>query len=215
VTVPATYAHAKLKLGSEEIECLFNPTDYTISKTNVWTYKPTNSLDMPPPEFGGGMPQTYKLSLLLDSTVKRPNATNTKTVQELANSIMKAFHGGGSAPKFIGFSWGSVKLPDAAPVSLEIRYAMFKPNGEPTRAFVDMELAQAQDNTSATLGQNPTTRAVPGLRVHRVRDGDSLPSIAYEHYQDATQWRLIADANGVSDPLRLRRGTDLSIPRLT
>ena len=215
MTVPATYAHAKLKLGDEEIECLFNPSDYTISKTNVWTYKPTNSLDMPPAEFGGGLPQTYKLSLLLDTTVKRPNSTNTKTVTELANSLMKAFHGGGSAPKFISFSWGAVKLPDAAPVQLAIRYAMFKPNGEPTRAFVDMELAQAQDNTSAFMGQNPTTRSIPGLRVHRVRDGDSLPSIAYEHYRDATQWRLIADANDLSDPLRLRRGTDLSIPRLT
>ena len=214
MTVPATYAHAQLKAGAETIDCLFNPQDYTISKTNVWTFKPTNSKDAPPAEFGGGLPQTYKLSLLLDTTVKRPNAASNKTVTELANSLMKAFHGSGSAPQFVEFSWGAVKLPKAAPVSLSIRYAMFKPNGEPTRAFVDMELAQAEDNTSAFKGQNPTTQSIPGLRVHRVRDGDSLPSIAYEHYRDATQWRLIADANGVSDPLRLRRGTDLSIPRL-
>src|SRR4051812_31588582 len=159
MTVPPTYAHASLKIEgtTTTIDCLFNPQDYTISKTNVWTFKPTNSKDAPTPEWGGGLPQTYKLSLLFDTTVKRANQTNTKTVTELANSLMQAFHGSGSAPKFLSFSWGAVKLPPAAPISLSIRYAMFKPTGEPTRAFVDLELAQAKDNTSAFLGQNPTT----------------------------------------------------------
>jgi phage tail protein X len=215
MALPEGYQQAKLQVvGGEEIPCAFNPQDYTITKTNIWTYKPNKSKDMPPPDFGGGMPQRYKISLLLDTSVKRPNASSTKTVTELANSIMKAFHGSGSAPKFMKFSWGAVQLPDAAPVSLSIRYAMFKPNGDPTRAFVDLELAQAKDSTSAFTGQNPTTRAIPGLRVHRVRDGDSLPSIAYQHYGDATRWRAIAEANDVTDPLSLRRGTDLSIPRI-
>ena len=50
--------------------------------------------------------------------------------------------------------------------------------------------------------------------MHRVRDGDSLPSIAYDAYGDPTQWRTIAEANDIDDPLRLRRGSELSIPRL-
>jgi nucleoid-associated protein YgaU len=47
-----------------------------------------------------------------------------------------------------------------------------------------------------------------------VRDGDTLPGIAYDAYADPTCWRAIADANGVEDPLRLKRGTELTIPRL-
>jgi len=50
--------------------------------------------------------------------------------------------------------------------------------------------------------------------VHTVQDGDSLPSIAYRAYGDATRWRAIADANEIDDPLRLRRGTPLMLPRL-
>jgi LysM repeat protein len=211
VALPEGFQHAKLKFGGDTIDCAFNPSDYSVSKTNVWTYKPNQGKDMPDPEFGGGLPQIYKLSLLLDTSIKRDNA---KTVTELGNKLMEAFHGGGSAPKFVTFSWGAVELPEAAPVSISIRYAMFKPNGEPTRAFVDLELAQAKDNKMVFKGQNPTTRSIPGLRVHKVRDGDSLPSIAYRHYGDATQWRAIAEANDISNPLTLRRGTDLSIPRL-
>ena len=50
--------------------------------------------------------------------------------------------------------------------------------------------------------------------MHTVKDGDSLPSIAYEAYGDATEWRPIADANGIENPLHLRRGRALSLPRL-
>src|SRR5450755_2658178 len=127
---------------------------------------------------------------------------------------MGAMHGNGSAPKFIEFSWGSIKLPEAAPVSISIRYALFRPNGEPIRAFVDLELAQAKPSTPAGQAQNPTTRAIAGLRLRTLRDGDSLQSIAYEAYGDATRWRLIAEANGIDNPLALRRGTEITIPRL-
>jgi nucleoid-associated protein YgaU len=32
-------------------------------------------------------------------------------------------------------------------------------------------------------------------------------------YGDPTRWRAIAEANGIDDPLALRRGRTLSIPR--
>jgi nucleoid-associated protein YgaU len=61
--------------------------------------------------------------------------------------------------------------------------------------------------------QNPTTTGIAGIQSHVVRDGDSLQSIAYAAYGDATAWRTIAEANGIDDPVRLRRGTELSLPR--
>jgi hypothetical protein len=198
---PQGFQKAQLAIEGDTIECGFNPQDYTISKTNVWTYKPTQGKDRPDPEFGGGLPMTYKLSLLLDSSLEGPDG-----------SIKD--HGNGSAPKFIEFGWGSVKLPKAAPVSMSIHYVLFRPNGEPVRAFVDLELAQAEDSAPAGKAQNPTTRAIAGLRARTVQDGDSLPAIAYEAYGDATRWRVIADVNGIDDPMRLRRGSTLTIPRL-
>jgi Contractile injection system tube protein/LysM domain len=209
--VPQGFQKAKLTVdGGDTIECAFNPESYSVSKTNIWTYKPNQGKDYPAPEFGGGMPMTYKLSLLLDTSLDGPD----KSVKDDANKLMKAMHGGGSAPKFIEFSWGSTKLPKAAPLSISIQYALFHPNGEPMRAFVDLELAQAADSSPAGQAQNPTTRGTAGLRSHIVQEGDSLHSIAYDSYGDATRWRVIAEANGIDDPLRLRRGASLSIPRL-
>ena len=211
MAIPNGFQKARLEIdGGDSIECAFNPQSYTVSKTNVWTYKPTQGRDLPDPEFGGGMPMTYKLSLLLDASLQGPD----KSIKDDANKLMAAMHGNHSAPQFIEFSWGSVTLPKAAPVSITIRYALFRPNGEPVRAFVDLELAQAEDTSPPGKAQNPTTRAITGLRAHTVRDGDSLPSIAYRVYGDPTQWRAIATANGIDDPLRLRSGRALSVPSL-
>lgn len=209
--LPQGFQRAKLQVdGGEEIQCAFNPEKYTISKTNVWTYRPTQGKDMPQAEFGGGMPMEYSLSLLLDTSL----GGTEETVKEQANTLMQAMHGGGSAPKFITFSWGSVSLPKAAPRSITIQYALFHPNGEPMRAFVDLQLVQAEELTPAGKAQNPTTRGVAGLSAHVVRDGDSLPSIAYNAYGDPTRWRVLAEANGIDDPLRLTRGAALVTPRL-
>ena len=212
MTIPSGFQKARLEIdGGDSIECAFNPQSYTIAKSNVWTYKPTQGKDLPDPEFGGGLPMTYRLSLLLDTSLDGPD----KSVKDDANKLMQAMHGNGSAPKFVTFSWGSVKLPKAAPMSISIQYAMFHPNGEPIRAFVDLELMQAEPTSPVGQAQNPTTRGTAGLRSHIVQGSDSLQSIAYETYQDATNWRPIAEANDIDDPLRIKRGTALTIPRLT
>ncbi len=209
--IPQGFQNAKLQIeGGDTIQCAFNPETYTISKTNIWTYKPNQSKDYPKPEFGGGMPMVYRMQLLLDVSLQGSD----KSIKDQANALMKAMHGGGSPPKFVTFSWGSTTLPKAAPLSISIQYTLFHPNGDPMRAFVDLELAQADDSSPPGQAQNPTTRGTAGLRTHIVQDGDSLHSIAYESYGDATRWRAIARANEIDDPLVLRRGTSLSIPRL-
>lgn len=209
--IPQGFQRAKLDIaGGSPIQCAFNPQSYTITKANVWTYKPTQGRDLPKPEFGGGMPMQFRLSLLLDASLDGPNSS----VKDQANQLMQAMHGGGTAPKLITFSWGSVTLPKAVPMSISIQYALFHPNGEPVRAFVELELAQAEQLTPAGKAQNPTTRGTAGLRSHTVRAGDTLASIAYASYGDATQWRAIAEANGIDDPMRLTRGHSLAIPKV-
>jgi hypothetical protein len=221
MALPNGFQQAKLKVDAplnQEIVCGFNPQSFSVAKTNVFTFKPTQGQDLPKGEFGGGLPRVTKLSLLLDSTLPNPN--NTKTVTDQANLLLKMMETGGSAPAppMVTFIWGAVNLPKSFPINLTIQYILFKPNGEPLRANVDIELAQAEKATTASGGTanasgNPTTRSKRGTTMHVVHDGDSLPSISYGAYGDATRWRDIADANGIDDPMKLRRGRQLTIPR--
>lgn len=211
--IPQNFERAQLVIdGQDPIQCAFNPQEYSIAKTNVWTIKPVTGTDTPVPQFGGGMPWVINVRLLLDASMNGQDAS----IKDDALKLLKMMEsggggGGGSAPPFVTFKWGSIESPKTVGSSLRIQFVMFRPNGEPARALVDLELTQAD---IAQPGQNPTTRAIAGLKVHTISDGDSLPSLAYDAYGDPTRWRVIAHANGIDDPLALRRGDQVTIPRL-
>ena len=54
----------------------------------------------------------------------------------------------------------------------------------------------------------------PELTTRRVRRGDSVTAIAADVYGDPALWRVIAEANNLDDPRRLKIGKTLSVPKL-
>jgi hypothetical protein len=163
------------------------------------------------------------VNLLLDQSL--PNdGLSVKDITDKLFKMMETPAGGGggnakSAPPFITFQWGEMIPFKAVCTSLTVTYQLFKPNGTPIRADVKLALKQADQastasSTSAGKTTNPTTRSAGGLGVHVVKDGDSLPAIAHHNYGDPNRWRLVAEANDIDNPLHLRRGTPLNLPRL-
>jgi len=49
-------------------------------------------------------------------------------------------------------------------------------------------------------------------KVYTVQRGDTLQAIAYREYDNPSEWRRIAEANAVDDPLALEPGTRLLVP---
>ena len=144
--IPQNFERAQLVIdGGDPIQCAFNPQEYSITKTNVWTIKPVTGTDTPKPEFGGGMPWTIRVQLLLDATLKGADAS----IKDDAIKLLKMMEaggggGGGAGPPTVTFKWGSIESPKMVGSSLTIRFVMFRPNGEPARALVDLELAQSE-----------------------------------------------------------------------
>ena len=226
---PTGFQHAELHIEGQEtdpIQCWFNPKEYSLSKANTWAAQPVAGKPLPLPEYGGGQPRQLNLDLLFDCSdgVKRDVRAVTDRLLKMMEVDPKLK---GSSPKNSGrpphvtFKWGTIVSFKAAATSLNLQFTLFRNDGTPIRAQAKLQLLQvekAHDPSvapGASKGQNPTTRGVAGVSAHVVRDGDSLPSIAYAAYGDPTHWRPIAEANGIDDPLRLHRGTSLAIPMLT
>ena len=213
-----SFKKAELRIeNGETIEVLFNPREYSIAKTNAWTFKPVVGSTVPPAQFGGGNARTLTLNgLLLDKSLAGPTGSIAPIVEKLfklmATPSGSNAGGAGAVPPLVTFAWGRNTTFKAVITSLTVAYKLFQPNGDPIRADVNMALTEAEQATVAP--QNPTTRAEAGLGVHTVRDGDSLQSIAHRVYGDASRWRTIAEINGIDDPMRVRRGTALMLPRL-
>ena len=83
----------------------------------------------------------------------------------------------------------------------------------PLRANVSLSLTQYTSD-KPTKPQNPTSGTPHPDRTHRVQPGETLDRISARYYGDSTRWRMLASANGLEDPLALRPGALIDIPRL-
>src|SRR3954468_13004709 len=176
---PDGFQKAELKIdGGDTVEVLFNPTEYTITKTNTWNFKQVKGKSLPPASFGGGNPREIALSLMLDVSLLKG-----KSVLDVTNKLFKMMDvpggsgagGSQSAPAFVTFRWGAVDTFKAVCTSLTVAYQLFQPNGDPIRAEVKLDLKQAEaastaSANSANLGTNPTTRSTGDAGVHLVKD---------------------------------------------
>jgi nucleoid-associated protein YgaU len=94
------------------------------------------------------------------------------------------------------------------------KFTLFKKDGTPVRAKVDITFTQYNDiEDYKNQAQNPTSGGGPVLRTWQVIRGDRLDNIAADVYGDATRWRQIAEYNGLDNPLALRPGQRIIIPK--
>lgn len=222
--MPATgFQRALLEVEGDPrpIRCWFNPKEYSISKSNNWKIDPVVGADLPVAQFGGGQAQELTLDLFFDSSDSDERSVRAVTGRLFQMMEVKpglATGKNSDRPPTVTFAWGKTVTFKAVAKQLSVQFTLFAPDGEPTRAqaklsFVQVEKAVGQSSApQPARGQNPTTRGTAGLRSYVVRDGDSLPSLAFAAYGDPTRWRAIAEANGIDDPLRLRRGQRLRMP---
>lgn len=216
------FQKARLEIeGGQTLTCLFNPNEYAISKANAWTVKPVVGSSLPSPQFSGGHARELTLNLLFDADPASGDVTSSTdalfSMMEV-NSSLASGRTNQARPPSITFAWGTFTSFKAVCSRLDVQFTMFKPDGTPIRATAALTLIQVEKDPRSGQGtpaapQNPTTRA-ERMRVHVVRAGDSLQSIAYAHYGDPTHWRTIARENNIDDPLNLERGAELSVPLL-
>lgn len=209
---PVQKATLRIEDG-ETLTCLFNPKDFSVTKSNNWETKATPGQSAAKPSFSGGQPRELSLQLLFDATLLTPHVSVKDVSAKLFHAMdaSKSEGANKSRPPAMTFRWGAFAFEGVAK-SLTIQYQLFRPDGEPIRA--DVKLSLVQWNVEGPAGQNPTTRADGAHGAHVVRHGDSLASIAYHAYGDSTHWRLVAEANDIDDPFRLSSGASLRIPSL-
>jgi contractile injection system tube protein len=207
-----TLVKAVIKSKDARVECAFNPTEYSISKGAEWRQTPTSGASTAPtPEFVGTNPRTLVLKLLFDAWATGEPSVASAVDQLLTwtNPTASSISKGTPNPPILAFTWGQNSFFDAYLQSVSAQYTMFKPDGTPLRATVDVTLVEVPNEPA---GQNPTSGSLAGYWTTIVADGDSLHSIAYREYGNPTLWRGLAAANAIDDPLAIGPGTSLLIP---
>ena len=202
--------------NAQPIEVMFNPTEYSISKSNSWDAVKIVGSNVPRLEFTSGGSIDLSLDLLFDTYEKGTDVRNyTGKIFDLTKIEPKTVDkatGVGRPPRCM-FSWGKVFNFAAVITSISIQYILFLSDGTPVRAKMSLSLQECEDS-DAKPGQNPTTQGTLGQKVYVVKPGDTIDWIAYQEYNDSSQWREIADNNNLDDPRNLKPGQTLAIQPL-
>ena len=206
--------------GGTPIEVMFNPNSYTITKDVAWIASSQTTVgsaltdvkaNAPTTAFAGGHCRRLSLELFFDSTeldeVQRDVRLQTDRIARLTRIGRKA-----GQPPVCTVLWGAQKTEDFPFVgtisSLTQRFVLFDQVGRPLRATLDVTFLEFLNRDDDERITDPETSS----RI--VRRGDSLASIAADVYGDPAQWRLIAAANAIENPLAVAAGSKLTLPQL-
>lgn len=195
--------------GQDPIPLCFNPTEYQVSKANMFAEIPIPGLETPLIQYVRGDSEKLSLEALVDTsdTLDDVRVTFVERLRGLM-SIDPDEH----APPLVAFVWDRPVLTGVLE-NLAVTYVLFTPDGIPIRAKLTMSIREyraAAVQAAQTPLHSPTVE-----KSFVVRRGDTLASISQALYRSPAYWRQLAAANGITDPRRLQPGQVLTAPRLS
>jgi hypothetical protein len=201
-----TFAKARIRSyipQGEPFDVFFNPTEYQLTQANQFAEVAIPGLAAPLLQFGRGNARTLSMQLFFDTYEKGEDVRDhTKKLIALLK-IDNELH----APPVCEFNWGGLTFIGVLEQANQ-RFTLFKPDGTPVRATVDVTFKEFWDEKE----QGGRLQSAHFTKLQVFQQGDTLSAIAGEKYGDPALWRPIAEENGIDDPLGVEPGQVLIIP---
>ncbi len=183
----------------------FNPKELSITKSVPWEPQASHGSDVPEQQFNTGQGRTLTFELFFD----RYEQNLTVQLDVLLINKMAEIDGEKHHPPVVRFIWGTFWFKGVFK-EVQTRYTMFLNYGAPCRATVRCTMQEYEPLEAQR--RNTPLQSPDHAKLRRLKRGETLQSIASTEYDNAAEWRRIADANGIDDPLKLLPGTELLIP---
>jgi len=114
-------------------------------------------------------------------------------------------------PRAVLMVWGSLTFPCVL-TSVDYRYTLFKEDGTPLRAVAKCVFCESIPGAERVRRENARSPDLTHLRD--VRDGDTLPLLAYDVYGNGQLYLEVARVNKLVNFRRLRPASRLTFPPL-
>ena len=187
------------------IPVMFNPEEYSITRSAKFSDPKVHGLETTKTEYSHGMPEKLSMDLFFDTYESGLDVRiYTEQIANLLEINPKT-----DKPPVCLIAWGTLAF-ECMLESVTKKFTMFNTFGLPVRATLSVTF-RGYNNLDFLLAKNPY-RSLGHSKVYVVKDGDTLNRIAWEVFQDPTQWRKIADHNKIENPRKLQSGQVLRIP---
>ncbi|WP_242538552.1 CIS tube protein [Trinickia acidisoli] len=192
---------AAMGLSGKSIDVMYNPAELSLNQRAVVQGEGNNVW------FSRTEPDDLVVTLLFDTYEKRTDVRK-KTNEILALTEPWPAKAGAKVPPTVRFLWAD-RLFTGIVTHVAQKFTMFLPSGVPVRADLTVTLKEVLTDAEEIKAQGLDNCR----RLWTVSASDRLDLIAYDVLGDRSQWRLIADANGIYDPIGFpgRRWTGVTI----
>ena len=200
----------------QKIDVMFNPSQYVLTDTAKYTEAPAVWKDNPFLNYKGGQASTLNMELFFDTGEAQVygelfsrKATDVSIevgkFTELVYIDSNLYE-----PPRVQFTWGQLSFQGVV-TSVKSTYTRFTESGMPTQAKISVtfKAAPIKDSKRANPFYSPDR-----TKCQMVREDCSIWDIAWKEYGDMSRWKLIAKANGITNPLEIPPGTMLKITAL-
>ena len=167
-------------------------------------------------------PETVSFKLIFDGTGILPNSTKNTVFERIdkLKDICYYYNGKIHRPNYLKLVWGNnfsrtktgTKNFTCQLSSLDVSYKLFAPDGSPLRAEASLTFTEFRNSKTIARTAAPSSPDLTHIRV--VRQGDRLPLMCYEIYNDSSVYLQVAKANNITNFRELEPGQQIFFPPL-
>ena len=208
----------------EQIPVQFNPSEYRITDRSVYSQRSRRKKDEPAMTYNGGMYSTLEVTLFFNSDEFTSLSSVVKSAASMlmgddGNDISKTIDKISALTKIDGdehmppgcmFVWGSLQFFGYVE-NVGVNYTMFDKSGKPLRAVVNLTM---QGSTKANTERSSPLMSPDRTKARTMTEDSSIWCLAEKEYGDVREWRRIADANDILNPLDIPVGRVLKVPSI-
>lgn len=203
------YKDDRFQEEGETISVPINPDKYSRTIKIEYNEEQEQGTQGNNPPFSRTPPEEMQFEFLFDGTGVVPGSSAIqKRIEQFKKTVYRV-EGDIHRPNFLKLIWGDLSF-NCVLKDLKIDYNLFKPDGTPLRARVNTTFMQVveEERRSAEQGNNS-----PDLtHVRYVKEGDTLPLMAYRIYGDPGLYLQVARYNGFTDFRNLKPNTKVVFP---
>ena len=232
IIMPLEKMKIKNKDKGTSFEVLYNPQSYVQSRGVQYAQIPLLGADAPSVQFQFGAGESLCFELFFDSLSAGsevggglmdramfaansllPSTANLIDVREYTDQIYELSHVDVDLhrPPLLEVQWATLQFKGFL-ASCSQQFIKFDESGRPVRAIMQCQFVEKVD-LEKLAGIKP--KGSPDTSQYRqVYQGDALWAISAKKYGTCDQWRVVAQANGLTNPRMLRTGDTLVLPAI-
>lgn len=197
---------------SATFKAMINPDSFKHHREVEFNKEPTSNSAFDVYQFQGYGKETVAFTIILDGT-GYINST-AKTVNEQLNELLNVvydYQSSSHKAHYTQLHWGHFKF-DCHVQNIDVNYTLFDGAGKGLIAEVEMSFIVHRNKKASMKKGAP---ASPDMtHIHTFKEGDNLPAMCKEIYDDISYYIQIAELNGLSNFRHIPTGKQIVFPPL-